>query len=83
RTGSPGMVELLLQRGAGTRILNQAGQKPLDLAQAMIPRFPPRHIGTEGIPQDEIELLKNRHRIVELLEQAQTVTTPSPEKSGE
>jgi len=83
RTSSPGMVELLLQRGAGTSNLNHAGQKALDLAQAMIPRFPPRHIGTEGIPQDEIELLQNRHRIVELLEQAQTLTTPPPAKSGE
>ena len=45
RTSSPGMVELLLQRGAGTSNLNHAGQKALDLAQAMIPRFaaPYRH----------------------------------------
>ena len=78
-----GMVELLLQRGAATLILNNAGQKPVDLAQSLIPRFPPRHIGTEGIPQDEIEMLKNRHRIVELLEQAQTETPKSPAKSGD
>ncbi len=83
RTGSPGMVELLLQRGAGPLILNNAGQKPLDVAKALIPRFPPRHIGTEGIPQDEIEMLKNRQRIVELLEQAQTEATPSPTNSGD
>jgi len=77
------MVELLLQSGASTSNLNHAGQKALELAQALIPRFPPRHPVTDGIPQDELELLQNRRRIVDMLEQAQAATTPPPAKSGD